>query len=139
MSSSHAGKESRSSSSGDDPVAVRLYARSINAALDVGTLESHGINAEISGDTVGDTLNWYRLAVQKVELIVPRRKAAEAQQILAERSAEHSGNQRTDWICSSCGEINGSEFDSCWSCGKTWSAEHNREFVAETIAQPLPF
>ena len=138
MSSRQAGNESRNSASGDDPVAIRLYARSIDAALDVATLESHGINAEICGDTVGDTLNWYGLAVQKVELIVPRRKAAEAQRILAVRSAEQSGNQRTDWICSGCGEVNGSEFDSCWSCGKTWSAEHDREFVAETVAQPLP-
>ncbi|MBC7966926.1 MAG: hypothetical protein H7Z17_13490 [Fuerstia sp.] len=138
MSSGHSDNSPRNPSLGDDPVAIRLYARSIDAALDVATLEAHGIAAEISGDTVGDTLNWYGLAVQKVELVVPRRKVAEAQRILAERLATQAANQRTDWVCSGCGEVNGREFDSCWSCGKTWSAEHDEEFVADTTAQPLP-
>ena len=126
------------SNEGDDPVAIRMYARSIDAALDVATLESHGIAAEIMGDTVGDTLNWYGLAVQKVELVVPRHKAAAALKILAELSMRRSENQRMDWVCSGCNEVNGSEFDSCWSCGKTWSAEQDQEFVPKNIAQPLP-
>lgn len=138
MLSDQTENESRNPSGGDDPVAIRLYARSIDAALDVATLESHGIPAEISGDTVGDTLNWYGLAVQKVELVVPRRKAAEAQEILTGLSATHAANQRSDWVCSDCGEVNGSEFDSCWSCSKAWSAERDQEFVADTMAQPLP-
>ena len=138
MSSSQSGNSSGNPAFGDDPVAIRLYARSIDAALDVATLESHGIAAEISGDTVGDTLNFYGLAVQKVELVVPRRKVEEAQTILAERLATQSANLRPDWVCSDCDEVNGREFDSCWSCGKTWSPEHDEEFVAETNAQPLP-
>lgn len=71
MSSSQSGNQSMNSAGGDDPVAIRLYACSIDAALDVATLESHGITAEISGDAVGDTLNWYGLAVQKVEFVAP--------------------------------------------------------------------
>lgn len=126
------------SNAGDDPVAIRLYARSVDAALDVATLESHGIAAEIMGDTVGDTLNWYGLAVQKVELIVPRQKAAASLKILAELSTRRSENQRLEWVCSGCSEVNGNEFDSCWSCGKIWSAEHDEEFVPANLAQPLP-
>lgn len=138
MSSEHFAGVPQRLTSGDDPVAIRMYARSLEAALDVATLESHGIAAQIMGDNVGDTLNWYGLAVQKVELVVPRHKAAEAQQILSEQAAQHSQNQRTDWVCSGCGEVNGNEFDSCWSCGKTWSAERDQEDVAENLAQPLP-
>ena len=95
MSSSQSGNSSGNPSLGDDPVAIRLYARSIDAALDVATLESHGIAAEICGDTVGDTLNLYGLAVQKVELVVPRRKVEEAQKILAERLPTKSANQQS--------------------------------------------
>lgn len=138
MSSTSSAGDQQKSDAGDDPVAIRLYARSIDAALDVATLESHGIAAEIMGDTVGDTLNWYGLAVQKVELVVPRHKAAASMKLLAELSTRRSENQRLDWVCSGCSEVNGSEFDSCWSCGKTWSAEHDQEFVPGNLAQPLP-
>jgi len=138
MSSTNSDNGPLSSSLGDDPVAIRMYARGLEAALDVATLESHGIAAQVTGDNVGDTLNWYGLAVQKVELVVPRRKVAEAQKILAEQVTSRSENHRTDWVCSGCGEVNGSEFDSCWSCGKTWSPEFDREFVPENLAQPLP-
>jgi len=138
MSSERSSSAPQRLTSGDVPVAIRMYARSLEAALDVATLESHGIPAQIMGDNVGDTLNWYGLAVQKVELVVPRLKAAEAQKILAEQAAQHSDNQRTDWVCSGCSEVNGSEFDSCWSCGKIWSMELDQEHVAKNLAQPLP-
>lgn len=138
MSSTNSDNGQLSSSLGDDPVAIRMYARSLEAALDVATLEAHGIAAQITGDVVGDTLNWYGLAVQKVELVVPRHKVAEAQKILAEQAKSRSENHRADWICSGCGEVNGSEFDSCWSCSKTWSAELDLEFIPENLAQPLP-
>ena len=138
MSSENSPSVPQRLTSGDDPVAIRMYARSVEAALDVATLKAHGIAAQIMGDNVGDTLNWYGLAVQKVELVVPRRKAAEAQKILSDQAAQHSQNQRTDWVCSGCGEVNGSEFDSCWSCGKAWSLEMDREHFAENLAQPLP-
>jgi hypothetical protein len=73
MSSAHSAGVPQRLTSGDDPVAIRMYARSLEAALDVATLESHG-----------------------------------------------------------------SEFDSRWSCGKTWSAELDQEYVPENLAQPLP-
>ncbi len=138
MSSTNSNSAGQSSSLGDDPVAIRMHARGMEAALDVATLESYGIVAQITGDNVGDTLNWYGLAVQKVELVVPRHKVAEAQKILAEQVTSRSENHRTDWVCSGCSEVNGSEFDSCWSCGKTWSLESDQESVPENMAQPLP-
>ncbi len=39
-----------------------MYARGLEAALDLATLESYGIAAQITGDNVGDTLNWYESA-----------------------------------------------------------------------------
>ncbi len=138
MSSPNSKSAGQSSLTGDDPVAIRLYKSGMEAALDLATLESYGIAAEVTGDNVGDTLNWYGLAVQKVELVVPRQKVAEAQKILAEHAKNRSENHRSDWVCSGCGEVNGSEFDSCWSCGKAWSLKLDQEFVPENLAQSLP-
>lgn len=122
---------------GDDPVPIRLYARSIEGAGDVALLESHGINARLVGDSAADGLN-YGLAVQKIELIVPRTEVEQANKILAESSTRSGLLNRTDWVCSGCGEINGREFDSCWSCNKVWSAADDEEYEPQTIAQPLP-
>ncbi len=122
---------------GDDPVPIRLYSRSVEAAVDAALLESHGIDAHIIGDNAAEGLS-YGLAVQKVELVVPRRSLDEANRILAETASRANDLQRTDWVCSGCGEINGREFDACWSCSKTWSAEDDRPFEPETTAQALP-
>jgi len=28
-----------------------------------------------------------------------------------------------DWVCSRCGEINGTAFEFCWNCGKEYSKD----------------
>lgn len=54
MSSERSSSAPQRLTSGDVPVAIRMCARSLEAALDVATLESHGIPAQIMGDNVGD-------------------------------------------------------------------------------------
>jgi len=137
MSISSSDPQRQARNHGDEPVPIRLYSRSVEAAVDAAILESHGIDAHIIGDNAAEGLS-YGLAVQKVELIVPRRKLDEANRILAESASRANDLQRTDWVCSGCGEINGREFDACWSCDKTWSAAHDQEHEAETTAQALP-
>lgn len=124
--------------SGDDPVAIRMYARSVEAALDVATLEAHGIAAQIMGDNVGDTLNWYGLAVQKVELVVPRRKAAEAQKILFDQAAQHSQNQRTDWVCRAAVKSTAANSIPVGRVGKHGPWRWTRNTSPRTLLQPLP-
>lgn len=122
---------------GDTPVAIALFASGVEASLPAAVLQSHGIAAQVLGDTVGDTLNYYGLAVRKIELVVPSRQVDRARQVLKEL-ADARPQRRADWKCSGCGEINGAEFDACWSCGKPWSVDEDSEYEPESTIQALP-
>ena len=122
---------------GDTPVAIALFASGVEASLPAAVLQSHGIAAQVLGDTVGDTLNYYGLAVRKIELVVPSRQVDRARQVLKEL-ADARPQRRADWDCSGCGEINGAEFDACWSCGKAWSVDEDSEHVPESAILTSP-
>ncbi len=115
---------------GDTPVAIALFVSGVEASLPAAVLQSHGIDAQVLGDTVGDTLN-YGLAVRKTELVVPSRQVDRAKQLLKEL-ADARPPRAADWKCSGCGEINGAEFDACWSCGKPWLRDEDNEYEPES-------
>ncbi len=121
---------------GDTPVAIALFASGVEASLPAAVLQTHGIDAHVIGDTVGDTLN-VGLAVRKIELVVPSRQAQRARQLLKEL-ADARPSRNADWKCSGCGEINGAEFDACWSCGKSWSVDEDSEHEPETAVLTSP-
>ena len=121
---------------GDTPVAIALFTSGVEASLPAAVLQSHGIDAQVIGDTVSDSLN-VGLAVRKVELVVPSRQAERARQLLKEL-ADARPPRSADWQCSGCGEINGAEFDACWSCGKAWSVDDDSEHVPESAIMTSP-
>ena len=122
---------------GDFPVVITHYISEVEASSDMAALQSVGIDARMLGNFSTDGLNYYGLAVRKVELAVPSRQAKQAVEFLKELSSSTPRERQADWTCSDCNEINGREFDACWSCGKTWTAD-DRVYEADNLAQPLP-
>jgi hypothetical protein len=100
---------------------VALFASTAEAAAPAALLNAAGIDAQISGGTASDGLG-YGLAVQKVEILVPATRADEAIQLLDQNSAARAA-RRYDWTCSGCCEVNGPEFDCCWACSRSRTAE----------------
>ena len=132
MSVDAAGQNDKS----DTPVSIALFASGVEASMPAAVLQSHGIDAHVIGDTVGDTLN-VGLAVRKIELVVPSRQADRARQLLKDL-ADARPSRNADWTCSGCGEINGAEFDACWSCSKSWSVDEDSEHEPESSILTLP-
>lgn len=128
--------ESPSSEHGDSPVTIRRYVSGVGAAMDAAVLQSNGIDASVVGDEAGDSLG-FGMAVRKAQLVVPSRQAGRAELLLNEVATTVPGNRQTDWKCSACGEVNGRQFDHCWSCEKEWTSA-DLEYEPEQLAQPLP-
>ena len=121
---------------GDVPTTISRYISEVEAAADVAALQSIGISTHLLGSFSSEALNYGGLALRNVELVVPAKDAERAVRYLKEQFAAPKA-RKTDWVCSACGEVNGPEFDACWSCEKTWSPD-DVEYEPSTLAQPLP-
>lgn len=121
---------------GDVPTTISRYISEIEAAADVAVLQSIGITPHLLGGFSSEAMNYGGLALRNVELVVPSKDAERAVRFLKEQFAAPKV-RKTDWVCSACGEVNGPEFDACWSCEKTWSPA-DAEYEPSTLAQPLP-
>ncbi len=121
---------------GDVPTTISRYISEVEAAADVAALQSIGISTHLLGSFSSEALNYGGLALRNVEFVVPAKDAERAVRFLKEQFAAPKA-RTADWICSSCGEVNGPEFDACWSCEKTWSPD-DAEYEPSTLAQPLP-
>ena len=113
---------------GDDgPVVIRMYDQPTTAEIDAAILRSSGIPVQTTGTELADSLNYYGLAVRRIELLVPESRAQEAIQVL--REARVNDVEATEWQCSACDEINARTFDECWNCGKLRGTD-DREVTA---------
>lgn len=119
----------------DVPTVIFRYVSEFEAAADVAALESIGITTHLAGSFSSDALNYAGLAARNVELLVPSKDAERAVRFLKEKSAAPR-LRSSDWTCSDCGEVNGAEFDTCWSCNKTWSSD-DREYEPSVLSQPF--
>ena len=121
---------------GDVPTTISRYISEVEAASDIAALQSIGITTHLLGGFSSEALNYGGLALRNVELVVPAKDAEHAVRFLKEQYAAPKV-RKSDWVCSDCGEVNGPEFDACWSCEKTWSPD-DAEYEPSTMAQPLP-
>ena len=79
-----------------------------------GMLEAQHIAVHLSGEGLGAAAGELPANVVEVGLWVKDCQQASAQRLLAEyEQADQSG-----WVCASCGEQNGSQFELCWQCGR---------------------
>lgn len=122
---------------GDYPVTIGRYPSTALARIDASLLLGAGIDADVQGEFGGDALSYYGTAVRQITLVVPSRQRDQAIQILSEAASSRPAARSEDWICSECKEINGREFDSCWSCGKPWH-ESDEEHVPDVPRHVLP-
>lgn len=128
---------SRIPGEGDYPVTIARYPSTALARIDASLLLGAGIDADVQGEFGGDALSYYGTAVRQITLVVPSRQRDQAIQILTEAAQSRPAARGEDWICSECKEINGREFDSCWSCGKPWN-ESDEEHVPDVPRHVLP-
>ena len=122
---------------GDYPVTIGRYPSTAVARIDASLLLGAGIDADVQGEFGGDALSYYGTAVRQITLVVPSRQRDQAIQILTEAAQSRPAARSEDWVCSECKEVNGREFDSCWSCGKPWN-ESDEEHVPEVPRHVLP-
>jgi hypothetical protein len=100
---------------GRDLICVYRGTDPIEANLLKGMLESEGIPASVAGaDLVGGYSGVPKVC--DVRLLVPERYQASAAAVLERYEQERAGGG--EWRCMGCGEINASNFESCWSCGR---------------------
>lgn len=130
-------KVSKVPGEGDYPVTIGRYPSTAVARIDASLLLGAGIDADVQGEFGGDALSYYGTAVRQISLVVPSRQRDQAIQILTEAAQSRPAARGEDWICSECNEINGREFDSCWSCGKPWN-ESDEEHVPDVPRHVLP-
>jgi hypothetical protein len=110
---------------------IATYPDGGTAAISAALLRSRGIPAEMIADLGGDVFSVYGLTGRQVELIVPESFQDRAVQLLLEAANSRPDERIGDWECTGCGEVNGEEFDACWSCGVAWSPS-SRKHVAES-------
>ncbi|KHT60530.1 hypothetical protein RJ45_23305 [Photobacterium gaetbulicola] len=79
-----------------------------------GMLEAQHIAVHLSGEGLGAAAGELPANVVEVGLWVKVSQQAGAQRLLEQyECAEQAG-----WVCSGCGEHNGSQFELCWHCGQ---------------------
>lgn len=88
------------------------------AAILQATLQAEGITSQVTGDTVGTTLNYYGGAVCRVEILVHASKLDEARRVLKDYEDRKRSQSNVEWVCSRCQEVNAGTFEACWSCQK---------------------
>ena len=115
---------------------IATYSDGGTAAISAAMLRSRGIPAEVIADVGGDVFSVYGLTGRKVELIVPESCQDRPVQLLLEAANSRPDERIGDWECSGCSEVNGEEFDACWSCGAVWSPNCRRPSEDSGSAAP---
>ncbi|WEM42378.1 DUF2007 domain-containing protein [Photobacterium sp. DA100] len=84
-----------------------------------GMLEAQQIEVQLSGEGLAAAAGELPANVVEVGLWVKASQQASAQRLLEQyERADQAG-----WVCSGCGEHNGSQFELCWRCGQDRLAE----------------
>jgi len=91
---------------------VYLAASPVEAKLLIGLLQAEGIEAGMRGHGLTGGLGELPMDALQTPIYAPEKAYVKAKDILQryERSA------RSEWVCQTCGEENGGEFEFCWSC-----------------------
>ncbi len=100
---------------------------SMEAHLVRGLLESHGLGAEVRGETLaGDAGELPFVEVWPTVWIHEDDRDLEARSIIAESGRASSG-QAPDagWSCRKCGERVEPQFTACWACGNDRPRDEN--------------
>lgn len=96
-----------------DWVPVYWAAHSVEAELLAGMLRSQGIAAGVRTNSTASGAGELPVDVLQTAVRVPPDQLQDAKQALA----DYERPSGADWVCSQCGEANGSAFETCWQCG----------------------
>ncbi len=103
---------------GDAGVRLTIVSSEAEAAILQATLNAEGISSQVTGETVGTTLNYYGGAVCRVEILVHESKLDDARRVLREYEDRKRNQSHVEWVCSRCQEVNAGTFEACWACQK---------------------
>ncbi len=97
-----------------EKVCVYRPAHAIEGALVKGLLEGHGIEVQLTGESLTGGYSGVP-AASEVRVLVPAAAEEAARDILSEyeRNRVNAGQ----WYCRQCGEHNDGAFEVCWHCG----------------------
>lgn len=103
-------------------------------------LESHGVQAQVFGDT-----NAFESIIAFTPGSAPSvfvheadwQQASELLQEFTNRLANKPGRSFVKWICNNCGEKVEPNFDLCWNCGKSRQEETSHNLNADTTVERL--
>jgi hypothetical protein len=101
--------------SDDDLVTIRKYIRPQDAHLAKRLLAGENIAASIGDEWVTTWLWYIGSALGGTKLVVARRDAVRAAEVLRTIETPAAADEDT-WPCPRCGEEVDAEFDVCWSC-----------------------
>ena len=84
-----------------------------------GLLESHGIAAEVRGESLFTTVE-AASAIPGMRPSVWIQEEAQleaAKQVVAAYQSSEGQTAAEAWVCPACGERHEGQFNSCWKCG----------------------
>ncbi|KNC68069.1 DUF2007 domain-containing protein [Pseudoalteromonas ardens] len=89
----------------------------LEAHIVLGLLAQARLKTHVEGEALAAALGEMPFAHNTIKIFVCAIKVPEAEEILVNYQQT---NLSEDWQCSSCSEHNGSGFQYCWHCGKSY-------------------
>ena len=93
-------------------------ANSHEAHFITGLLKKYSIESKLSGENLSIGIGELPVDVLQVDILVPKDQIKESKDIISEYENNLSLNEKEDWECSSCKNMNPSSFEICWNCKK---------------------
>jgi hypothetical protein len=119
-------------------IAVAMFQSYQEASIAQAALAAEGIDSEIAGGVIADTLAYFGSATGGVRLLVSEQDAARASEVLDSRTQGRL-SPAPAWQCPDCGEEVEGDFDLCWSCGRARSEDDvaAAQTAGDSRAQPI--
>ena len=93
-------------------------ANSYEAHFIKGLLKKYSIESKLLGENLSIGVGELPTDVLQVDILVPKDQIKKSKGIISEYENNLSLNEKEDWECSSCKNINPSSFEICWNCKK---------------------
>ncbi len=84
-----------------------------------GLLKNNLIKSQLLGENLSVGIGELPIDVIQVDILVPKNKLNESIKIISdyEKNLKYKEN-KIEWICKDCKEINPENFGICWNCNK---------------------
>ena len=83
-----------------------------------GLLKQYSIESELLGENLSIGVGELPVDVLQVDILVPKDQIKKSKNIISDYENNLSLNEKEDWECSSCKNINPPSFEICWNCKK---------------------